>query len=233
MKWTTEKMVEEMKGLLGDRLTSVVLYGSSAGGDHSGKNSDVNLLVVTHSLGRTDLQKLSKAVVPWVNQGNPAPMFLSLEHLKNFVDVFPLEIHDIQTNHQVLFGPDPVDGLEIELDHLRMELNHEFQGKLLRLKSKFVLTEARPQVVLKLMVESLSTFMVLLRNALLLFGEKPPARKMEALRQLRVRLEFDLSVFETLDSLKRGENTKDLDVLSIFDKYLGALEDLAVKISEK
>lgn len=232
MKWTTEKMVDELKALLEGRLVSVILYGSAAGGDHAGKNSDINLLVVTHPLDRHDLQRLSKAVVPWVDQGNPAPLFLTQEHLKDFVDVFPLEIQDIQTNHRVLSGPDPVAGLTIELDHLRMELNHEFQGKLLRLKSKFVLTEARPQVVLKLMVESFSTFMVLLRNALLLYGEKPPAGKMDALRRLREKMEFDLSVFEKLDALKRGESSKDLDVLSAFDKYLGALEFLAAKISE-
>ena len=91
-------------------------------------------MVVTHPLDRMGLQKLSKAVVPWVKQGNPPPLFLTREHLSDFVSVFPLEIHDIQSNHQVLFGSDPVSRLRISKNHLRMELNHEFQGKLLHLR---------------------------------------------------------------------------------------------------
>jgi hypothetical protein len=180
-----------------------------------------------------NLQKLSKAVVPWVNQGNPPPLFLTREHLNDFVSVFPLEIHDIQSNHRVLFGTDPVSRLRISKNHLSMELNHEFQGKLLRLKTRFILTEARPKLVLKLMVDSFSTFLVLLKNALRLYGVKPPAKKMEALRELHKRVKFDMGVFETVERLKSGEKIKDLDVLATFDKYLTALEEQAAKISSR
>src|SRR5579863_2261991 len=105
-KWTAEKMVEELKALLGNQLVSVVLYGSAAAGDHAGKNSDINLLVVTHTLHSKTLLFLSKVAVPWKSQGNPPPLFLELEHLKEFVEVFPVEILDIQHNHRVLFGSD-------------------------------------------------------------------------------------------------------------------------------
>ena len=103
-RWTNDKMTDELKTLLGSKLVSVVLYGSSAAGDHTGERSDVNLLVVTHPLKREDLHLLSKAVVPWARQGNPPPLLLTKEHLSEFVDVFPIEILDMQSNHQVLLG---------------------------------------------------------------------------------------------------------------------------------
>src|ERR1035441_4291931 len=178
-KWTAEKMVEELKGLLGTRLVSVVLYGSGAGGDHAGKNSDINLLVVTHRL---------------------------------------------QTKE--LLGPDPVEGLGVSHDHLRVELEHELQGKLLRLKTRSTLTEARPGLMEKLMVESLSTFLVLFKGALRLYGVQPPVNKMEALRKLKEHVAFDAEAFEVVDRLKRGEKIKNLDVAAAFEKYLGAIEDI-------
>jgi hypothetical protein len=168
-----------------------------------------------------------------VNQGNTPPLFLTREHLNDFVRVFPLEIHDIQSNHRVLFGADPVSRLKISKNYLSMELNHEFQGKLLRLKTRFMLAEAKPKLVLKLMVDSFSTFLVLLKNALWLFGVKPPMKKMEALGELHKRVKFDMGVFETLERLKYGEKVRDLDVLATFDKYLTALEELAAKISSR
>jgi hypothetical protein len=225
-KWTAEKMVEELKGLLGTRLVSVVLYGSGAGGDHAGKNSDINLLVVTHRLQTKELLGLSKAVLPWTKQGNPAPLLLTQEHLKDFVDVFPVEMLDIQHNHLVLLGPDPVEGLGVSHDHLRVELEHELQGKLLRLKTRSTLTEARPGLMEKLMVESLSTFLVLFKGALRLYGVQPPVNKMEALRKLKEHVAFDAEAFEVVDRLKRGEKIKNLDVAAAFEKYLGAIEDI-------
>lgn len=230
-KWTTEKMVEELKNLLGNQLVSVVLYGSAAAGDHAGKNSDINLMVVTHQLFPKELLTLSKAMVPWTRQGNPAPLLLTREHLKDFVDVFPVEILDIQHNHQVLHGPDPMKGLSISKDHLRIELEHELQSRLLRLKTHFAMTEARPALIEKLMVDSVSTFLVLFKSILWLYKIKPPAKKMEALRMLKKKISFDADVFETVDRLKRGEKIRGLDFFVVFEKYLGSIETIIDNVS--
>jgi hypothetical protein len=230
-KWTAEKMTEELKALLGAKLLSVVLYGSAAAGDHAGEKSDVNLLAVTHPLSPSDLLGLSKAVTPWMKQGNPVPLFLTLEHLCDFVDVFPLEILDMQGNHQVLHGSDPLDSLKVSHDHLRVELEHELQGKLLQLKSRYILTGGKPDKVWQLMVQSLSTFLVLLKNSLWLFGEKPALKKLDALRQLKKHADFDLGPFEAIDLVKRGDKTKGQDADKMFGAYLEALESLTERLN--
>ncbi len=231
MKWTAERMGEELKALLGDKLLSVVLYGSAAGGDHTGKNSDLNLLVLTHPLGLADLQKLSKAVIPWTKEGNPPPLFLTRERLGNFVDVFPIEISDIHGNHRILYGEDFVTKLSVSRDHLKVELEHELQGKLLQLKTRFILTEGKPGPVTRLMVESLSTFLVLFKNALWLYGKTPPVKKMDALLQLKEHLSCDVGIFREVEFLKRGESPKDSDIPGMLEKYLNAIETIADKIS--
>ena len=231
MRWTTEKMVEELKTLLGNQLVSVVLFGSAAAGDHMGKNSDINLLVVTRTLMLQELLPLSKAMVPWTRQGNPSPLILTQKELKDSVDVFPVEILDMQHNHKMLYGPDPVEKLKVSQKDLRIELEHEFRGKVLRLKSKFALTEARPSSIEKLMVESLSTFLVLFKSALWLYGIKPSPQKMESLRQLQQHITFDLEPFEVISRLKRGEKMKDLNVLSLFEKYLGSIEAIVDNVN--
>jgi hypothetical protein len=231
-RWTNDKMTDELKTLLGSKLVSVVLYGSSAAGDHAGERSDVNLLVVTHPLKREDLHILSKAVVPWVRQRNPPPLLLTKEHLSEFVDVFPIEILDMQSNHQVLFGEDPLQALTVSTDHLRVELEHELQGKLLQLKTRYILTEGKSDKLWKLMVESISTFLVLFKNSLWIFNEKPPLKKMEALMKLRERFDFETEAFEKVDRVKRGGKTKGMDAIQVFEEYLDAIEALIERINQ-
>jgi hypothetical protein len=230
-KWTVERMAEELKNTIHDNLVCVILYGSGASGDHAGRHSDYNLMVVTHRLKLLGLQNISKLVVPWVKQGNPAPLFVTMEDLEGFVGVFPVEISDIKENHRVLFGSDPFANLPVSHENLRQELEHELQGKVLQLKTRFMMTEGKPKKVQQLMVQSLSTFLVLFKSALWLFNEKPPLKKMEALKKLQERRPFDIEVFQIVDRLKRGERMKDLNVLETFEKYLETIEEIVKKIN--
>src|SRR5580658_8883590 len=137
-KWTKEKVVNELKTTLGERLLSVILYGSQAAGDYTVKNSDTNLLILTKNLMTEELQALSKIIVPWVKEGNHPPLFLTRLHIKEYASVFPVEILDIKNNHQVLYGTDPFKIISVSNDHLRIQLQHELQAKLLRLKTQFI-----------------------------------------------------------------------------------------------
>lgn len=48
-------------------------------------------------------------------------LLFTLQRLKSSMDVFPIEIADIQDNHKVLFGIDPVIDLNISYKNLRIE----------------------------------------------------------------------------------------------------------------
>ncbi len=231
-KWTAEKMTEELKTLLGAKLLSVVLFGSAAAGDHAEGQSDVNLLAVTHPLGQADLLGLSRTVEAWVKQKNPPPLFLTQEHLGDFVSVFPIEILDMQGNHRVLWGKDPLTRQKVSKDHLRIELEHELQGKLLQLKTRYILTGGKADKVWQLMVQSLSTFLVLLKNSLWLYGEKPALKKLDALRQLKGHLDFDEGPFVEIDSVKRGAKPKGRDANQVFGAYLEALQSLTERLDK-
>ncbi len=67
-QWSIEKLNESLKRILGDKLISVILYGSAAAGDHAGKKSDMNVLVVTLELKPQELLNLSQTVIPWVKR---------------------------------------------------------------------------------------------------------------------------------------------------------------------
>ena len=222
---TPEKLVEGFKKACPKGLKSILLYGSAAAGDHTGKQSDYNVLVVVDHLGIDRLNALSKTATAWSNAGNPAPLLFTQERLAQATDVFPIELLDITECHKVLFGDDVVEGLQISTNNLRLQIEHELRGALIRLRQSYLLTQGKEKAVVNLMVESLSTFLVLFRAALRLLEKEVPQKKFQALEKLAGHLKFDVSVFQTVEKLKDGSSkAKDVDVPELFNNYLKTIE---------
>ena len=220
-----EQLTEALKTACGDNLTSVILYGSAAAGDHTGKRSDYNVLVVTQDLGRNALAAFSKTAKAWSKAGNPAPLLFTMERLKKSTDVFPVELLDIKECHQILFGADVVSDLDICTDNLRLQIEHELRGNLIQLRQQYLLATGNAKEVCGLMVRSLSSFLVLFRAALRLFEKEVPQKKFQALEKLAGYLSFDVSVFQTVEKLKDGsEKTKAVDAEALFEEYINTIE---------
>ena len=205
----------------------MVLYGSAAAGDHVGKRSDYNVLVVAEKLGVAELRALAKPSTAWRRAGNPSPLFFTLDRLQKSADVFPIELLDIKESHRVLLGRDLLDEVEVDRENLRLVVERELKSNLIRLRENFLLTEGRPKRVVDLMIDSLSTFLVLFRAALRLYQEEVPPLKLDALRALANHVRFDTEVFQSVEELKEGRrSTKDSDPLALFEAYLKTIESV-------
>jgi len=222
---TPEKLVEGFHNACPKGLKSIILYGSVAAGDHSGKQSDYNVLVVVEELGIHTLDALSKTAAAWAKAGNPAPLLFTEERLAQSTDVFPIELLDIRECHKLLFGDDLVQELQISTKNLRLQIEHELRGALIRLRQSYLLTQGKEKSVVDLMTQSLSTFLVLFRAALRLLEEFVPQKKFPALEKLAKHLGFDLSVFQTVQDLKDGTQTmKNVGIQELFHHYLKTIE---------
>lgn len=222
-----EQLVKQLTSVSSLNLRSVILYGSAAAGDHTGKRSDYNILVITEKLDLPELEILSKPTVAWTRAGNPPPLLFTIERLKKSADVFPIELLDMKESHIVLFGEDVLEEVEVSSANLRLELEHELKGKLIQLRERFLTTPTRPRAVADLLITSLSTFLVLFRAALRLFQDNIPAKKMDALKALADHIPCDPSVFETIQALKEGrEKIREHDIINMFDRYLRTVENV-------
>ena len=224
-KMTVEQWVDKLKVQMADNLSSVVLFGSAATGDQAGALSDTNVMVVVKQCGLDDLTTLSEVAAPWMKQGNPPPVFMTVDEIKNSADVFPIEFSDLEDARQVLFGQDPLAGLKFSKDNLRIELEHEFRGSLLRLRRTLVISGMDRKRVGEVMLKSVSTFLVLLRSAVRLLGEKPPLKKVDALAILKARVDFDDEVLRLLDDA-RHQGVDPREVAVHLERYLAVLDKL-------
>ena len=226
------QLVEKTRAALGDRLVSVILYGSGASGEHHAKFSDLNVLCVLSRITAQELADAEPVVKWWGGEGNPSPLLLSSEEVRSSTDVFAIEFHDMLEQRRVLFGEDVIAGLQIERTFYRAQVEHDLLSKLLRLRQKAAATLADDKALLALMLDSVSTFCVLLRHALLLAGHAPGVKKREIVSHL-AEIGVDAAPFgELLDVREERKREKDVAPRELFERYLAAV-DSAVKFVDR
>ncbi|HXG31894.1 MAG TPA: hypothetical protein VNJ11_00895 [Bryobacteraceae bacterium] len=219
------QLVERLKKSYGERLVSVVLYGSAAVGDHHGRFSDLNVLCVLEQITPRELSESAPIFRWWRELGNPAPLLLSLEEVRTSTDCFPIEFHDIQERRRVLYGEDVIADLEIDDAFYRAQVEHELRAKLLRLRQKAAGVLADRELLRTLLIDSVSTFCVLFRHALRLAGVAAAFEKRRILEQAEQQFGLDPAPFERILDLREQKiKPKDVDPGPLFASYLKGIE---------
>ena len=224
---TPEQLTEQLKQALPSGLRAVVLYGSAAAGDHVAGRSDYNVLIVADRLGLAELDALAAPARAWARAGHRPPLLFTPGQLAASADSFPIEILDIQQSHRLLFGDDPLAGVRVSREHVRLELERELKAKLLYLRESYLLAAGRPRRVLDRLTASLSSCLVLFRAALRLYQGDVPTQKLDAARALAAHISFDPQVFLTVQELKAGRlKPRDVPARDLAENYFGTIEQV-------
>ncbi len=234
METKLEELVRQMEGAAGDRLKSVVLYGSAVAGDYHPKHSDINLVCVFDALPPEVLDRLRTVVAWWERRGHRAPVIFTLDELLHGADMFAIELTDIQASRRVLWGEDVFAGLVVPMDLHRLEIERELRQSLIRLRQRYLEGEHKPRAVLELMTASVSTFASLFRHVLLALGFPRAATKREAIDRLAELLGFDPAPFRALLDVREGRRgSEDVDVPATFRAYLAAVERAVEEVDRR
>lgn len=221
---TLDKLVSGLQTAFGDELDSVILYGSAASHEYHAKHSDLNVLVVVKNSTFHKVGRASEIARWWNRTGNPPPLFFTARELAESADVFPIEFSEMKDAHQVLFGRDLLKDIEIDHTHQRLECEHELRGKLLNLRSRYVLVKGDRRESLHLLSQSISSFAVLFRHALHLVGRQASVQKEAIFKLSSEEFQFDAAPFLKILDFRKGElELKDSDVDPLFEKYFEAI----------
>jgi predicted nucleotidyltransferase len=220
-------LTDRLKSAFGDRLVSVVLYGSAAVGDYVARTSDLNILCVLAEITPHELVQSEPVVRWWREQGNPPPLLLSEEEVSTSTDSFPMEFHDIQEHRRVLFGKDVIANLSIDRSFYRAQVEHELRAKQIRLRQKAAEALSSPERLVNLLMESVSTFCVLGRHALLLSGNPPRWKKTEIVAALEDATRRSFGATNEILAMRAAPKQKRTgDFTALFGAYLKEIDSL-------
>jgi hypothetical protein len=174
LEQTLLAFVDDVRDALGDTLVNVTLYGSATGEDWVPARSNVNTMLVVRAVSSAVLEALSGLMPAWRRRRFAPPLLVDEEFLERSRDAFPIEYDDIHRAHRVLYGPDVVAAITVERAQLRRQCEEEARGKLLRLRAAYLDAAGRPAELEHLLLESLKTFLVILRHVVHLRGNPVP-----------------------------------------------------------
>jgi hypothetical protein len=219
-----DPLVEKLKKALGSDLVSVVLYGSAAAGDHNEKFSDFNVLCVLTRITPAQLGATETIFRWWRELGNPAPLLLTEHEVQTSTDCFAIEFHDIRDHHRVLYGADVVSSLRIDRCFYRAQVEHDLRAKLLRLRQKASGILSDKDVLRRLLVDSISTFCVLFRHALILHDVDVSGKKREIIARAQERFGIDPAPFSSLiDQREQKAKPNEMEPEALLAAYLGEI----------
>jgi hypothetical protein len=224
MEKALNQLVEKLQKAYGERLVSVVLYGSAATGELHAGFSDFNVLCVLTEVGVPELRDSGEIFRWWREQGSPAPLLLGEREVAASVDCFAIEFRDIQREHRVLHGKDVIGPLAMGDSFYRAQVEHELRAKLLRLRQKAAGMLSDPDLLRRLLLDSLSTFCVLFRHALALHGVDAPVKKREIIARTRDRFGIDAQPFDRLLDIREDRlKARDVEPVALLGSYLGGI----------
>ena len=212
-----------LRGVFGDRLRSVVAYGS-----HVEENGDGPLacLALVTSLAVGDLEACAKMSHGWQRERIGTPLLLPEDEFRRSLDAFPLEYGEIQRAHELLFGANPFDGITIDHADLRRACETQIKSHLVHLREGFIEAGGTPRAVTALVTASAPAFGSLLRNIARLNGSETRDRA-TATRSGASLAQLPESVVTDILSLERPSGMTTTDAARLFPEYLAAVEQLA------
>jgi hypothetical protein len=220
---TAGALVADLRSVFGERLGSVVAYGSRLDGH---PDAPLTCVALVASLTVGDLEACARKAAHWERAGVATPLILPGEEFRRSLDAFPLEYGEIIRAHVRVFGPDPFEGISIAHDDLRRACETQIKSHLVHLREGFIESGGQPTAVARLVTASAPAFAALLRNVARLNGVHTGDRMEATMDGARAAGVPDAIAGEML-ALERPSSVPTADPARLFPDYLAAVEQLA------
>lgn len=130
-----ELLLQTLTSQLSAEIQALALYGGILRGRYR-PESDVNLLIVLDQASATTLVKMEECLTAARREINLAPFILETGELTAVADVFPVKMLDIQRQHLLLWGKDPLPDIRVEHEHIRLHVEEGLRNLQLRLRTR-------------------------------------------------------------------------------------------------
>ncbi len=233
----TQKLLQAytkvVKGIFGDQLEGLLLYGSAVRGEFLPGRSNVNILLLVTSYDSALLKQYSALHRKWSKEQILVPLFLTEEELRVSAAVFPLEFLEIQEQHQVLGGRDPFVGFQVPTDRLREAVVQGLTSNLLRLRQRYVEGGGTDDATTILLPLSITSTLPLLRGLQRLLGRQVLVQSDTVITDIAEQLKLDLQGLRDAWLLKRGQiSPGPSEVPRLFDRYLQTMTSLTRTVQQ-
>lgn len=222
------EIISDYKGLFGDDLVSIILYGSATGHDYHPGKSDINFMIILTEAGIERLERAFDIIRKWRKRKVATPLFLTENYVETSQDVFPIEYLNFQRHHMVVHGKGILTDLPLKRQFIRLQCEREIKGKLLLLRHAFLESDGKGKAIKDVISQSLGAFAAISVALLYLKGLESPRGRRDKILAMAGAFELDSSIFEKLLDIREEKKKPGADELKrLFQSYLGQIGKLA------
>lgn len=221
----------DLQGIFGTRLRSIVAYGLRARADghsddgHARDTPLTHTLVVVDRLTTDDLRACAGRVGSWHDASLDTPLIVAEHEFGRSLDAFPFEFGDIMSDHVVVSGSNPFEGLSVDPADLRRACEVQARGHLLHLREGYMETRGRADALAVLIVRSAPAFAAIVTSVARLTG-KVPKDAGAAARLVDLALDLPATTSSDIVALVGVREISSADAERLFPPYLAAVERL-------
>jgi len=192
------EFTDDYKKAYGEKLESIVLYGSGAKGQYIAGQSDLNFLLILSPDGISYLDRALPLVQKWRKRNVAVPLILTRNYIESALDTFPIEFLDMRQFHTVVYGEDPLQSISIGKRDLRHQIERELRGKLVYLRAGFLGTGIDREALREMIASSVPAFAAIFSALLFLKDEESQKSRSETMKRVCEVFGLDASTIQTV-----------------------------------
>jgi len=219
-----ESLVSDYRGVFGDDLVSVIMYGSAVTHEYRPGVSDINIAIVLKDNSITQIAKSMTLQKKWVKNKVSTPFFMTEEYIHNSCDTYPIEYLDMRSNYRVLYGEDVLEHIEINREHIRLQCERELRGAAIHLRRSFVQCAGNNRMLSDLLNASIRRLIPVFRALLVLKGNSVPKSKSDIIAT--VEDSYNLGASSLSNIFNSGNKNKKQQYDQLFDTYANDIDKL-------
>ena len=228
-----DQFVNDYKGIYGDDLVSIILYGSAAGKEYIPGRSDINFMIVLTDKGIGDPERSFGLVKKWVKRNVAVPLFLTEKYIETSTDVFPIEYLNFKRRYIPVYGKDLLKGLSLKKEFVRLQSEREIKGKLLLLRESYLGSSGRKEALTNIINQSLHAFVAIFNALLFMKDIEIPEGGRSLIIAMCNTFGLENNVFMKLIHIREGKIKPDEKELNrIFKDYLNEIHKLSKIVDE-
>lgn len=225
-----DELVGDLSDAFGDRIMSVILYGSAVSHEFQPGKSLIETMVVLDSVSVKVIGLAVPVHKKWFRRGVISPRYYQISQLDRARIRVPVHILDMQRSYRVLFGSDPFDNMKLSKVALQMHCCRFFEESQHYLYDEYNRLHEQQVSSARFPAELLDRCIPFFRTLLVLFGRRIPNSTTELLGGIEDLFGIGSSVISETYLSTGNKKTNFDNVFERFDDTISIILDYLYRL---
>ncbi|MFW5960591.1 MAG: hypothetical protein ACOCSE_05685 [Chitinivibrionales bacterium] len=219
-----DELVNDYRGVYGDDLESVVMYGDAVTHEYVPGVSEVKIILILRDHSLSEVKKCLDVQKQWFKKGVNFPLILTKQYVNTSLDTFPLDFLDIKLDYKVVSGEDCFKGLEIRNEDIRLHCERELRSIALHMRRAFSSSYVRSIDTFDIFKSIITRLLPVAKGICVIRDHPVPRSKSDLISKIETDNHIESMPFTEIMGIKRGHATKRREEL--FLKTADAVDQL-------